>query len=98
MQPFSPVGSSVKVAASTVSAAVALGVVNPPSVRVYNASPSVALIAFGAANVDAQLDGAGSIAIAPGAVEVFGAGSITHAAAILVSGSGDVWFTPGAGI
>lgn len=98
MQPFSPVGGSVKVAATTSSSAVSLGIVNPPSVRVHNASTSLAFVAFGQANVDAQVDGAGSIPVPPGGVEVFGAGSITHAAVVLSTGTGDVWFTPGAGI
>lgn len=96
MNPFAPLGSSVKVAATTASGSVALGQ-RARTVRVHNASAAIAFIAFGDASVTANASGSGSIPVAAGATEVFGGGS-THAAAVLSTGTGDVWFTPGDGV
>lgn len=98
MHPFAPLGSSVKVAATTTSGSVALGT-TPRTIRVHNAATGIAYIAFGAGGATAAADGTASIPMAAGATEVFGSGSsITHAAAILATGTGDVWFTPGDGV
>lgn len=98
MNPFSPSGNSVKVAATTASGSVALGSV-ARTVRVHNAATTIAFIAFGVGAAAAATSGSDSIPLAPGATEVFSVNTgITHAAAILTTGTGDVWFTPGDGI
>lgn len=98
MFPFAPLGDSVVVAGSTTSGSVALGV-RSESVRVHNGTAALAFVAFGVGAATAAVNGNNSIPIPAGATEVFGVGtSITHAAVILSTGTGDVWFTPGAGI
>ncbi len=95
--PFTPSGDTVKVAATTTSGSVALGSA-ARTVRVYNASTSLAHIALGAGAATASATGDDSIPMAAGATEVFSVGAnITHAAALLATGTGDVYFTPGDG-
>lgn len=97
MLPFSPRGDSVKVDATTSTGSVPLSQ-TAESVRVVNTTSVLAFIALGGAGVQANVSGDDSIPIAPGATEVFGGGNYTHAAAVLSSGTGVVWFTAGAGI
>lgn len=97
MNPFFPRGDSVKVGATTSSASVAL-LTSCESIRVLNTLSTVVFVSFGVGSATAAVDGNESIPLAPGATEVFGGGNYTHAAAIATAGSGDVWFTPGAGI
>lgn len=98
MTPFSPSGDSVKVAATTASASVALGA-PARTMRVHNAATTLAFVAFGVGAAVAATSGDDSLPIAAGATEVFSVNtSVTHAAAILGTGTGDVWFTPGDGI
>lgn len=97
IEAFSPSGSSVKVAATTTTGQVSLGAV-AKSVRVFNAAAAPAFIAFGVSAATAAVDGTASVPVAAGATEVFSVNrTITHAAAILTTGTGDVWFTPGDG-
>lgn len=97
MNPFFPRGDSISISATTSSSSVPL-LVSCESIRVLNTTSFVAFVSFGVGSAVAAVDGNESIPIAPGATEVFGGGNYTHAAAILTSGSGAVWFTPGAGV
>lgn len=97
MNPFSPSGDTVKVAATTTSGSVALGAA-ARTVRVYNAATTLAHISFGVGAATAAAGGDDSLPMAPGSVEVFAVNTgVSHAAAILPSGTGDVYFTPGDG-
>lgn len=93
-QPFSPAGTASLVATTSSSGLTLAGAGD--TVLVTNASASVALIRFGAdASVSA---GPGDTPVLPNSRVLLGVnGLITHAAAVLASGSGPVFFTLGGG-
>ena len=97
MNPFSPCGDTSSVTAGTTGndrAAIAAG---GKVARVYNAGAAVAYIKFGNSAVTAAL--ATGLPVAPGSVELFSiAPNTTHMAAIVASGTGVVFVTPGGGI
>lgn len=95
IHPFSPIGGTVNVSATTSSSRVAL-TLGGNSLVVYNSAASIAFVKLGSSTVDAAT--ATSVPIAAGSTRVFALGSETHAAAILASGTGTVYFTTGNGV
>jgi hypothetical protein len=101
-QPFNP-AATVSIAATTASQAVASGIPAPPSgvggpdaVLVYNSSPAVAFVAFGSAAPTANP--ATSYPIPPGASRLIAVnGLVNFAAAVLLAGTGTVYFSFGTG-
>jgi hypothetical protein len=98
--PFRPRGATVKLAATTTSAQATLSTQRDATaagfdtVRVYNASGATAFIEFGT-DPTAVSTGA-SMPVLAGSIETFGvSGGVTKAAAILASGTGDIYFTSG---
>ncbi|MCF3945297.1 hypothetical protein AiwAL_04725 [Acidiphilium sp. AL] len=92
--PFRPSGTA-SVAGSTGAAAVALAG-GGSSVLVFNASGAVAFVRFGmAAALSASV---GDLPVPPGGRMLVDAGRlVTHAGAVLASGTGTVYFTRGDG-
>jgi hypothetical protein len=101
-QPFNP-AATVSIAATTASQAVTSGIPAPPSgiggpdtVLVYNASGSVAFVAFG--NGGATAAAAGGYPVPPGASRLIAVnGNVNYAAAVLLTGTGNVFFSFGTG-
>jgi hypothetical protein len=100
---FSPLGQTTLVASTGTSSNAALDAAapNPAQIQVYNGGSTVAFVAFGVddtvAAVAPVLGTPGDYPVAPGAVIVLTPpdGS-TFAASI--GGTGNVYFTPGAGL
>lgn len=92
---FGKTGNTVSLTASTASARVAL-VTASGAVRVFNAGDVTAFIEFGSSAVTAALGT--SIPLPAGAVETFAVSSVSHLAAIVASGSAQIYATPGEGI
>jgi hypothetical protein len=68
----------------------------PTDVVVYNSSAAIAFVAFGGSGVVATV--ASSYPVPPGASRIISVGYIAgYVAAILASGSGNVYFSYGAG-
>lgn len=98
-QAWTPSGPTEAVSAnSSASASQALAATyQNPAIRVNNSGASIAFITAGKGSGIAA-DTAG-IPIGPGAVEIVTfRGSVDHVAALTVSGSASVYFTPGEGI
>jgi hypothetical protein len=93
---FSPnsAADTAQLSAGTTSARVALDV-NSAVVRVLNAGPSLAYLQFGDGSVTSTN---AKMPIPVGATELFTKGTLSHAAAIVDSGSAVLYFTPGEGI
>ena len=87
-------GDTVTLAAATTSARAAL---DPTSnaVRVVNDGTVTAFISFGDSNVAAT---ASKMPIKAGATEVFTKGNATHVAALVATGTANLYFTSGEGI
>lgn len=94
---FTPIGATVNIVASGVSANIALTNPIPGQnrvLRVYNAGTGIAFIEFGGAS-DVAAAAATSMPLGPGATEFFHIGnSTTYVAAM---GAGTVYFTQGLG-
>jgi hypothetical protein len=105
MKPFASIpGATVVLAADTASDTVAFDATKLPSgdfdCRVFNDATDSASVDFGISTV--TVTGVDML-VAPGATEVFrvlntGRDPVTHAAAKLDSGTGNVYFTPGNGL
>lgn len=103
---FQAYGKTSTVAASGTSAQIALAVTAQPTtqIQVYNAATTAAFVVFCAsATCTASAGSAGTSTadypIGPGAVIVVTVPTgTTNVGVILVSGSGTVYFTPGAGL
>ena len=98
---FEPMSAStVNIAVSTSTQSVLIANFSGANqVRVMNDSSGTVWVAFGGSGVNASATA--DIPIPAGAVEVLSAGSAAstlYAAAICPSGTGKVYFTPGAGI
>lgn len=95
--PFTPIGTTKNLTASSVSSRVALPVFTTSrTVRVYNATGVVVFIEFGTVATDAVA--ATSMPLGPGATEFLEVGAgVTYVAAITASGGGTVYFTEGKG-
>lgn len=94
---FSPkTAGTVSIAATTSSAAVALGSAGKV-IRIYNAdATNIAFVEFGGSGVTASASA--SMPIGPGQVAgITRAESVTHVAAITGSSTATVYFTPGDG-
>ncbi len=105
--PFQILSNTLPISASGSSASAAFSVSTTSTwmqVQVYNSASTTAFVAFGGSGVTASVGTPGtqngSYPVAPGAVIVVTVPSstTTYAAAILASGSGTVYFTPGFGI
>lgn len=93
-QPFLPAGTAT-LAAGSVSASLTLSGAGD-TVLVTNASPAVAFVRFGADASAAA--GPKDTPVLPNSRLLLGVnGLITHAAAVLASGTGQVFFTLGCG-
>ena len=93
-QPFIPAGTAT-LAATTAPGSVALSGAGD-TVLVTNAAASVAFVRFGAAASVAA--GPGDMPVLPNSRVLLGVnGLITHAAAALAAGTGQVFFTLGGG-
>lgn len=91
---FTP-AATVNVAASTTSARQTLSGAGG-SLRIHNAGTTLAFVATGDSTIEAAA--ASSTPVPAGAVEIIGIPpGHTHAAAILASGTGTVYFTRGEG-
>ena len=97
---FTPLGSTVNVAATTSTGNVelsAVGHLGGFEVRVYNAGQNLAFVNFGSSNAVTAATTTG-IPLAPGVPEVFTVNpSVTHMAAITAAGSATVYATSGRG-
>lgn len=95
---FSPMGSTVNLAATTSTGNVALSGfgVGGGNVRLYNSGSVVVFVNFGGAAVTAVLTT--SMPLAPGASEVFAVGEGQYMAGITASGSATVYATIGQGV
>ena len=95
---FSPMGSTVNLAATTTTGSVALSGFGAGggNVRVYNSGAVVVFINFGGSAVTAVLTT--SMPLAPGATEVFAVGEGMYLAGITASGSATVYATIGHGV
>ena len=94
---FVPSGLTVSIAASTVSASVALNsgaALAGINVRVYNDGPALAFIKIGTGSATA---GVTSIPLPVGAVELLSKATNDTFAAVTLSGTANVYFTPGNG-
>ena len=94
---FLPTGPTVLVAATTVSASQTIGfstAINAGSVRVYNDGPNLAFVTFGKTTATASVT---SIPVPVGAVEVLGKVAFDTFAAVTLTGTANVYFTPGIG-
>lgn len=104
-QPFRPVfDATVKVVADTNSERVAVSSGFPATgnyqIRLYNAGAGVVFVKPGIVTTDASAD---DLPVPPGAVEVITVSStttapITHIAALTLSGTADLYITPGSGV
>jgi len=100
-QPFNP-AATVSLAATTASQSVSSGIAAPSSgvggpdaVLVYNASASVAFVAFGNGAATAKL---ASYPVPPGGSRLIAInGNINFASAVLLAGTGAVYFSFGTG-
>lgn len=92
--PFFPVGPTALIAATTTSARITALPANATQVRVYNAGPNVARIAFGGALVTATVT---DMIIPVGVIEVFCKQGCTGAAAICETGTASVYVVAGEG-
>ncbi|WWT39902.1 hypothetical protein [Microcystis phage Mwe-JY08] len=106
MQVFAPAGNTVAINVGTTSARKALTDLGYDEVgnevRVANPGDAVIFVAFGDAFVVAvaptDATANNGLPIMPGSVEAFRLpGSVTHAAAIMATGSGILYFTSGVG-
>jgi hypothetical protein len=98
--PFRPIlAKTVNVSGSTTSANVSLGLVGGCQVRVHNSAGAAAFVTFGNSAVTASAST--DMPVPAGGVELFtvpnSAGDNLYAAAVLASGTGSVYFTPGVG-
>ena len=95
--PFTPVGTTKNLTASTTSSRVALpAMTDSRTLRVYNATGVVVFIEFGTVTVEAAA--ATSLPLGPGATEFLEIGpGVTYVAGITASGGGTVYFTEGKG-
>jgi hypothetical protein len=96
---FTPDGNNntVNVAASTTAAHVAFPAnIEVQAVEIYNKSDVEAYVEFGDINVVASVTT--SPPIGPRACVVVGANRAKYASAVLASGTGTVYFTPGRGV
>ena len=94
---FLSAGPTVLVAATTVSASVTIpfGIAaNAVSVRVYNDGPNLAFINLGKGATTASIT---SIPLPIGAVEMLGKVANDTFAVVTLSGTANVYFTPGHG-
>lgn len=99
MTPFTPTGSTVNLAVTGSTGAVALGTLGQggSTVRIYNAGAATVFINFGISTVEAAT--ATSIPVPAGAIEVYSVGpSVTHVAGITASGTATLYATLGQGI
>ena len=95
---FSPATSTgtVNIALSTASQAVALTNVVSQTIRVFNDASVTTFVAFGSSTVTAST--ASALPVAAGVTEVFRPnGNATYVSAMVSSGAGVIYFTPGAG-
>ncbi len=95
---FSPTAATTTLSASTTSAngALAGDTTVASSIRVYNGSTAVAFIKYGSG---AQTATSADLPVAPGATEIFNIGpSVDNVAAILSTGTGNVYVTRGGGL
>ena len=100
---FQPLGKSSWLAASTSTASIALSVVGPNQIQVYNNTTGVCYVALGDSTVTASAGSAGTSTsdypVAPGSVVVMTVpAGIDQVAAVLSAGSGQVLITPGIGL
>lgn len=98
MTPFTPGDATAKVTAATTSARVKVAEASSVvQIRLYNSGSVTAFLAFGGSTIDATL--AAGMPLPPGAVEVvsFSTGDDVYLAGITVSGTADVYATPGVG-
>jgi hypothetical protein len=101
-QPFNP-AATVSIAATTASQQVLSGVPvpaflgGPDAVLVYNSGTTLAFVAFG--NGAAVATAANGFPVPPGASRLIavGNGNVNAAAAIMLSGTGTVYFSFGTG-
>lgn len=89
---------SVKIAATTSTGNVSLGTldISVKDVLVTNLAAATAFVKLGVSGVTAGTDN--DMPIPAGQSRILNREQATHAAAILASGTGDVWFTPGVGL
>lgn len=97
MLPFSPIGTTKNITASSTTSRVALPVFTESrTVRVYNATNVVVFLEFGTVTVEAAA--ATSMPIGPGGTEFLEVGpAVTYVAGITAAGGGTVYFTEGKG-
>lgn len=95
---FSPMGSTVNLAATTTTGNVALSGFGAGggNVRLYNSGTVTVFVAFGGSAVAATTTA--SMPLPAGAVEVFAVGEVLYLAGITASGTATVYATIGQGV